>query len=313
MTTTIVPQPAGTLEVSPRRRRRSRLDRPTGGTLLRVLILVGFAVFCLIPLVWLLLAPTKTGSQLMFENPFSFGSFERVAEAWMNLGTYNNGVIYQWMLNSAYYTLVPVVTSVAVSVLAGYALATLSFPGRKAVLMATLISMLLPGTAIILPLFLEMNALGLVNTAGAVILPASFFPFGVYLCFIYFATSLPKELLEAAKVDGSGPVRTFISIALPLAKPIIALTAFFSFVAHWNNYFLPFVMLASESKYNLPVGLGTLMAATNAVVPASGSLLPIGPPEAALAGLAVILPVAVLFVFFQRYLIGGILSGGTKG
>ena len=311
MTTMIRPE---VLSPAPqRRRRRGRLERPTVGTALRVLILVGFAVFCLAPLVWLVLAPTKTGGQLLLDPPYAFGTLERVVEAWLNLGTYNDGVIYQWMINSVYYTMVPVVISVITALLAGYALATLSFPGRKAVLLATLISMVLPGTAVVLPLFLEMHAFGFVNTAAAVILPASFYPFGVYLCFIYFATSLPKELLEAAKVDGSGAVRTFVSIALPLAKPIIALAAFFSFIAHWNNYFLPYVMLASESKYNLPVGLGTLMASTNAISPTSGSLLPIGPPEAALAGLIVIVPVALLFVFFQRYLVGGILSGGTKG
>ncbi len=280
---------------------------------MRWLILIGFAVFCLIPLIWLLLAPTKTGAQLQFDPPFSFGSWERVVEAWQNLGTYNDGVMYQWMINSVYYTIVPVVVSVITALLAGYALATMSFPGRKVVLLSTLIAMVLPATAIVLPLFLEMNALGFVNTAMAVILPASFYPFGVYLCFIYFSTSLPKELLEAAKVDGSGTVRTFFAIALPLAKPIIALAAFFSFVSHWNNYFLPYVMLASESKYNLPVGLGTLMASTNAINPVGGSLLPIGPPEAALAGLIVVLPVAILFLFFQRYLVGGILTGGTKG
>jgi multiple sugar transport system permease protein len=173
--------------------------------------------------------------------------------------------------------------------------------------------MVLPATAVVLPLFLEINTLHLTNTAASVILPAAFYPFGVYLTFIYFATSLPKELLEAARIDGCTEVRLFVHIALPLAKPVVALAAFFSFIANWNNFFLPYVMLSEDDKYNLPVGLGVLMASTPAIKPVGGTNLPITYPEAAMAGLIVVLPVALLFLFFQRYLVRGILSGATKG
>jgi multiple sugar transport system permease protein len=203
--------------------------------------------------------------------------------------------------------------SVAAALLAGYALATMNFRGRKTILMATLIAMVLPATAVVLPLFLEINALHLTNTAASVILPASFYPFGVYLAYIYFATSLPKDLLDAARIDGCSEAKMFLHIALPLAKPVIALVAFFSFVANWNNYFLPYVMLAETEKYNLPVGLGVLMASTPVINPTGGSILPITRPEAAMAGLIVVVPVALLFLFFQRFLVRGILSGSTKG
>jgi len=311
MTTTATPTRTPARQLPARTRRRRRSPSPT--TALRLVILFGFAVFCVVPLIWLVLAPTKTDQQLLNGNPLSFGSFDRMTLAWQHLADYNDGVMYRWMLNSLYYTLVPLALSVIAALLAGYALATMQFRGRRLILVTTLLAMVLPPTAVVLPLFLEINTFHLTNTAASVILPAAFYPFGVYLTFIYFATSLPKEILEAARIDGCSELRTFLHIALPLAKPVVALVAFFSFITNWNNYFLPYVMLSEESKYNLPVGLGVLMSSTPAIKPQGGSILPITYPEAAMAGLIVIAPVALLFLFFQRYLVGGVLSGATKG
>jgi multiple sugar transport system permease protein len=297
----------------PTRPRRKRRTRPPLAVV-RLLILFGFAVFCLVPLVWLVLAPSKGDNQLLDGAPLSFGTFGRIGESWRHLAEYDHSVLYKWMLNSVYYTAIPLVVTVTVSLLAAYALATMRFPGRKVILTTTLLAMVIPATAVVLPLFIEINAVHMTNTAASVILPASFYPFGVYLAFIYFATSLPKELLEAARIDGASEVRVFMSIALPLAKPLIALLTFFSFVANWNNYFLPYVMLADDQKYNLPVGLGSLIAGTPALSPGSGgSVLPITYPEAAMAGLIVVVPVAAIFLFFQRFLVRGILAGSAKG
>lgn len=299
------------------RRRTSRLPNrrpritPLGA--LRLLILTGFAVFCAVPLIWLLLAPTKNDNQLRDSNPLSFGSLDRAIEAWRHLAEYNDGVLYQWMWNSIYYSVASVSLSVAVALPVAYALATMRFPGRKLILTVTLLAMILPATAVVLPLFLEINALGLTNTAASVILPSAFFPFGVYLAYVYFATSLPRELLEAARMDGCGELRVFAYVALPLAKPVVALLVFFSFVANWTNYFLPYVMLSDANTYNLPVGLGALISGTPALKPAmGGSFLPITYPEAALAGLIVVIPIALLFIFFQRFLVRGLLSGSVK-
>jgi multiple sugar transport system permease protein len=313
--TTILSHESQTVTPAGRRRRPARRSKlrisPLAG--LRLVILFGFAVFCVIPLIWLVLAPTNTDAQLLDGGPMSFGSWDRLALAWQHLADYNDGVMYKWMLNSVYYTIVPLIVSVVVALLAGYALATMRFHGRKLILLITLIAMVLPATAVVLPLFLEINAVHLTNTAASVILPASFYPFGVYLTFIYFATSLPKELLEAARIDGCSEVKLFLHIALPLAKPVVALVAFFSFVTQWNNYFLPYVMLSEDAKYNLPVGLGSLLASTPAIKTTGGTFLPITHPEGALAGLIVVAPVALLFLFFQRFLVRGILTGSTKG
>jgi multiple sugar transport system permease protein len=294
------------------RRRRTRVRLSAVGVI-RLLLLFGFAVFCLIPLVWLLFAPTKTNTEMVTANPLSFGSIQTALLAWQHLADYNGGVIYSWMANSVFYAVGSVVLSVAVAVPAAYALATMRFAGRKLILTLTLVAMVVPATAVVLPLFLELNAVHLTNTAASVILPAAFYPFGVYLAFVYFATSLPRELLEAARMDGCGELRVFLHTALPLAKPIIAILVFFSFVANWSNYFLPFVMLSDTSLYNLPVGLGNLISGSGALNPALGATdLPIHYPEAALAGLIVVVPVAILFIAFQRFLIRGLLSGSVK-
>ena len=296
------------------RRKKKRVSVPGPLRILRLLVIYGFALFCVIPLLWLVLAPTKTDKQITEGFPLSFGSFERTILAWQHLAEYQDGIIYMWIGNSILYAASSIVISVVTSLMAGYALAVTRFPGRKVILYLTLIAMVIPGAALVLPLFLEMNALGLTDTQLSVILVASFYPFGTYLAFVYFATSLPTEILEATRIDGCSDTRAFILIALPLAKPLIGLIVFFSFVANWNNYFMPYILLVSGDKYNLPVGLGALIASTPALNPGrGGSIVPVTRPEIALAGVIVVLPVALLFIFFQRFLSRGILEGATKG
>lgn len=302
---------APTLATAGQRHRKRSLGG--GYSVLRLLILFGFAAFCVVPLLWLLLAPTNTDAQLADAWPISFGSFDRLALGWNRLSSFNDGIVYQWMLNSLLYTASSLVLGVAISLLAGYALATLQFPGRKAILVATLLSMLLPATATVLPLFLEINAFHLVNTAWSVILPASFYPFGVYLAFVFFATSVPKAVLEASAIDGCTPLQTFRLVVLPIARPLVGLLTFFSFVAGWSNFFLPYIMLTDQSTYNLPVGLAVLLSSGASLSPATGGTsVEMTRPEAALAGLLVVVPVAILFIVFQRFLVQGILAGSVK-
>lgn len=277
-------------------------------------VLLLFALFFGLPLIWLLLAPTKSDSALVGSNPLSFGSFAQLGTAWSDLLLYNDKEILTWAANSVYYAGASLVLTVLACLPAGYALAVARFPGRRLLLVVTLLTMIMPGSATVLPLFLEVNAVHQLNTPLSVILPSAFFPFGVYLAYIYFATSLPRELLAAGRIDGASELRLFWSIALPLAKPILGLIAFFSFVGNWNNFFLPYVMLSDDSKYNLPVGLQALIANSPALHPAlGGSDLPIRRPEAALAGLIVVVPILIVFLFSQRYVVAGMLAGAEKG
>ncbi|WP_424952446.1 carbohydrate ABC transporter permease [Deinococcus sp.] len=283
------------------------------GNALRLAVLLSFALFFVLPLLWLVFAPSKDNQALVFANPLSFGSFSGFAHAWTNLTSFNGGQIFVWMRNSLLYVAAGLLIAVAVCIPAGFALANPNFALRRPILIVTLIAMIMPGAASVLPLFLEINALHLLNTPLGVILPAGFFPFGVYLAFIYFATSLPRDLLSAARVDGCSEWQLFRYVAMPLAQPAVALVAFFAFTANWNNFFLPYVVLTDDRLYNLPVGLAALINGTAALNPANvGGDLPIKRPEVALAALLIVLPIALVFLFSQRYVQAGLLTGAEK-
>jgi multiple sugar transport system permease protein len=277
-------------------------------------MLLIFAAFFLLPVIWLLLAPTKTDSQLVHDAPFSFGSFANLKRSWENLTDFQDSVMFTWVVNSAIYAAGSLVLTLVTAIPAGYALAMSRFRGRKLLLTVTLVVMLMPTASLVLPLFLEMNAIGLVGTPLSVILPLAFFPFGVYLTFIYFTTSVPQELLQAARLDGCSEWQVFRYVALPLARPVIALVGFFSFTGNWNNFFLPYVMLPDANDYPVQVGLQYLLSSTPSFNPATGGAgLEIFRPELALAVLIAIVPVLLVFLFAQRALVRGMLAGATKG
>ena len=281
----------------------------------RLAILVTFAIFFVAPILWLILAPTKSDEALITSSPFSFGDFHHVALAWRHLDGFSDHVYRRWIANTLYYALSATAITVAVSIPAGYGLAFGKFPGRKLILSLTLIVMIMPGAALVLPIFLELNSVHLIGSVLSVILPFAFFPFGVYLAYIYYATSLPRGLLDAARTDGAGELQTFLKVALPLAKPIVALVFFFSFVADWNNFFLPYVVLANSNQYPITVGLWDLLSATpsfNPSVGGGGQSVHIFKPELALATLLAVIPVAIVFLFSQRALVRGLVGGAVK-
>ena len=129
----------------------------------------------------------------------------------------------------------------------------------------------MPSAALVLPIFLELNAVGLIGSDFSIILPFAFFPFGVYLAYIYYSTALPPGLLDAARVDGCGEWAAFRRVGIPLAKPVVALVFFFSFVANWNNFFLPYVFLSDERQLPIQVGLSDLFRAFAAGARAGGA------------------------------------------
>ncbi|MFD8034998.1 carbohydrate ABC transporter permease [Streptomyces sp. NPDC059717] len=276
------------------------------------LLLAVLLVFFVLPVIWLLLAPSKTAGQIVHDNPLSFGSFGRIGDAWRHLFSFENGAVLTWLRNSAVYALGSLVLTLLTSVPAGYALALTRFRGRKVLLAITLVTMIMPSATLVLPVFLELNKFQLIGTAWSVILPFSFYPFGVYLVYIYFATSMPRDLLAAARIDGCSEWQLFTRIALPLAKPVIGLVAFFSFVGNWNNFFLPYLVLPNSDEFPIQVGLNQLLSSTPSFNPVAGAGLDITIPELALAIIIAILPVLVLFLFSQRALVSGMLAGATK-
>jgi multiple sugar transport system permease protein len=277
-----------------------------------IILFTALLVFFVLPVVWLLLAPTKTAHELINDGPLTFGSLSNLGTAWQHLITFQDGVLLTWLRNSAVYSALSLVLTLATSLPAGYALALSKFRGRKTLLVITLIVMIMPPATLVLPIFLELNKFGLIGTIWSVVLPFSFYPFGVYLVYIYFATSLPKEILAAARIDGASEWQLFTRIALPLAKPVAGLVAFFSFVGNWNNFFLPYLVLPSSDQFPLQVGLNQLLSSTPSFNPVAGAGLNITSPELALAIVIEILPVLVVFLFSQRTLVSGMLAGSTK-
>ena len=276
-------------------------------------VLLVYGLLSVVPMVWLLIAPSKTAAQLNNDAPFSFGSFANYGSAWEHLLTFQDGVIVRWLLNSVVYTVAIVLLSCVSAILAGYALAVTAVPFKRTLLITTLVAMIIPPVALVIPLFIEISNAQLFDTPAAVILTSSFYPFGVFLAYIYFSTSIPKELYEAAKVDGAGEFATFWRIALPLSKGLFGMLAFFSFSASWVNFFLPYVLLGSAENFTLPVGLGVLFSSTPALNPGNGAQQSvIGRPEIALAGLILAIPILIVFLLSSRLLVRGVLSGSVK-
>ncbi|MFI8185757.1 carbohydrate ABC transporter permease [Actinacidiphila glaucinigra] len=292
-------------------RRRPSLSGWSGRSIAGVLLVV-FVLFFAVPIVWLLLAVTKSSKALVVADPFSFGSWSDFVANWHQLFDFQDGAVTTWIGNSALYAIGALVITLLVSIPAGYALALTEFRLRQALLVLTLVVMLIPSTALVLPIFLELNSVGLIGSPLSVILPMSFFPFGVYLTYIYFSTSIPRDILAAARIDGCNGFQVFTRVALPLAAPIVALVAFFSFVQNWNNFFLPFVMLPSSDGYPIQVGLTSLLASTPAFNPSSAGSDSVQLPTLALGTIVSILPVLVVFLFSQRFLVAGMTAGGTK-
>lgn len=287
--------------------------KSSASKLAKWIILLGFAVFSVIPMTWMLIAPSKSQPELQQLPPLAFGSFEGYVTAWNNLALFQEARILDWLWNSVWYSAIQVSVATAVAMLAGYALAATKIPFQKPLLILTLVAMIVPQVAFVLPMFIQVTQLGIFNTAWAIILPGTFYPFGVFLAYIYFTTTIPKELYDAAKVDGAGEWGTFFRVAVPLSTGLIGMLAFFSFQANWINFFLPYMVVTKGELLTLPVGMGVLFSQTPAINPGVGATdLPIRGPEIALAGLIATIPILVVFLLSSRLLVRGVLAGSVK-
>ncbi len=279
-----------------------------------LVVLLAFAAFFFVPIIWLILGPTKTDYQITHLSPFAFGSFTTFGSTFHKVITFDGDLMLTWLKNSAIYSVGGTALALLAAIPAGYGLALTQFIGRRVLLSITLVVMIMPAAALVLPIFLETTAVKLVGTIWSVVLPFAFFPFGTFLAYIYFSSTIPKDLLAAARIDGAGEWSVFRRVALPLAGPIVGLVGFFAFVADWNNYYLPFVMTYQNSQYPLPVGLQVLIssAAVFSPVAAGNAGTAIYRPDLAMATIISILPVLLVFILAQRTLVRGMLAGATK-
>jgi len=272
-----------------------------------------FAAISIIPMAWLLLASSKTDPELSTRNPLAFGSFKGYVNAWNNLTFFDDGVIGRWVINSILYNAAIVVIATVTASLAGFVISASRIRFKKTFLISTLIMMLIPPVALVIPLFVLMDKVGLVDNPWSVILISSLYPFGAFLSYIYYSTTIPVELYESARLDGCSDWQLYSRIAFPLSGALLGLLAFFAFIGNWANYFMPYVMLYSGENYTLPLGLGFLFSSTPAINPGVGATsVPIYKPEIALAGALIAFPIMVMFLISQKRLIRGMLAGSIK-
>jgi multiple sugar transport system permease protein len=266
----------------------------------RILLLIPILVFVIFPLYWVVTLSFKTTPQIS----------ERTSIFWPNPWTLEqyrtlvfNTPFLTWFRNTVIVATISTTISVTFAALAAYALTRLKFLGAGLLTTFLLITYLLPGTMLFIPLYQILTDMGLINTYGALIVtyPTFLLPFATWVLMGYFQ-SIPVDLEEAAMIDGATRFRAFWQITLPLAAPALGAVTLFAFTNAWNEFLFAFVFINSESLRTLPVGLQSLVV---------GDILPWGQLMA--ASLLMAIPVVIFYTFAQRFLVEGLTVGGVKG
>jgi multiple sugar transport system permease protein len=269
----------------------------TAKIVLYVLLLIGAAI-SLLPMVWMVSASLMpSGEASTFPPHFlpSTVTFEHYVSLFTRLS------IGRYLFNSALIAIIVTTTSLMINGMAGYAFAKLRFRGRDRLFKALSGGLVLPVQVAMLPLFLLLKNMGLINTYWGVIIPGMSSIFGIFLVRQY-ALAIPDEMLDAARVDGASEFRIFWSIVVPGIVPILATLAIWTFLATWNDFMWPLIVLSDESHYTLPVALANLAGEH------------VQDTELMMAGSVItIIPVMLVFLFLQRYYIQGVMAGSVKG
>ncbi len=293
-----------------------------------IIILVILAFLFTFPLYWIVTGAFKNGADINATKPiwvpteWVMNNFNKLMkqrsvplwEIYMPFGSFfNDGkkilltagpeapAAIRWLINAVLMSAMAMLLTCLTAAMAGYALAKKRFNGRALLFSLIVCAMALPKQVILIPLLKEMSALHLYDSLWAVIFPTVGWPFGVFL-MKQFSESIPGEILEAARIDGSSEWNTFSTVVMPMIKPGIGALAIFTFINCWNDYFMQLVMLASGSNYTMPLGIATLQAETSV----DNGLLMAG---AALAAA----PIITVFLIFQKYFTQGITMGAVKG
>ncbi|HEX7160046.1 MAG TPA: carbohydrate ABC transporter permease [Trebonia sp.] len=321
MTVSIAPPPPAAPQAPPesrrQRRRRERLvardseipvelyGLPRGTVTLLTVLAFLFALFTLIPIAWILVNSTKTQANIFetfgfwFASPFQF--FHTFGLLFQNVDGY--GTFIRWFGNTALYAVLGGGGATVLAAFAGYGLARFRFRGSRMTFYAIIGALLVPITALTVPLYLTYAKAHLINSIWGMILPSLVSPIGVYLMRTYADISVPRELIDAARIDGAGELRIFLRVALPLMVPGVLTVLLINVVAVWNNYFLPLLIFNVNTKYPLTEGLG--LWSDRAVNSGNANLYPM----LVMGGLVTIIPLIALFLILQRYWRGGMLLG----
>jgi multiple sugar transport system permease protein len=261
-------------------------------------LLIGMTIVALLPLLWMVsVSFMPRGTASAFPPPLlpTSPTLANYTELFARVG------IGRYFFNSLLLASAITVLSLLFNLAAGYAFAKLRFAGRERIFRVLMGALVIPAQVAMMPLFLLMKQMGLVNSYGGVIVPALAGVFGIFLVRQY-ARSIPDELLEAARIDGAGEWRIFFRIVLPLLKPIMVTLAVLTFLGSWNDFMWPLIVLSDQSLQTLPVALASL------------SREHVQDNELMMAGAVVtVLPVLLLFLLLQRHYLQGLLLGSVKG
>ncbi|WP_114592349.1 carbohydrate ABC transporter permease [Euzebya pacifica] len=282
-------------------RRDSRHDRVRRrrqlSSILRTALILAGALIMLFPFAWMVATSLTNESQLfgtprLIPDPIDTTAYRRVADTFP---------LWRWMANSIGVAVVSTTLQVITSAMAAYAFARFEFRGKHLLFGVYLATLMIPLQVLIVPLFIEVSRLGLQDTYVALLLPLIASPFGVFLLRQFFL-GLPPEIEEAARIDGAGHWQVFTRIVLPMSKPAIATLVVFAFMAAWNSFLWPLVVINSEQLMTLPLGLSQLHGrfATEWNLVMAGSTISV-------------LPIVALYLFTQRYVIQGVALSGLKG
>jgi multiple sugar transport system permease protein len=273
-----------------------KIVRPRRFTLYTLLILG--AVANLLPLLWMFGASFMTSGEA---NSLSIHLIpdHPTLEQYVTLFTRMN--LARSFFNSAFITVMATLGSVCINAMAGYAFAKLHFGGRNWIFRALTTALIVPAQVGMLPLFLLLREMGLVNTYTGALIPYLASVFGIFLIRQY-TLGVPDDMLDAARVDGASEFRIFVQIVLPVIKPILVTLATFTFLSSWNDFMWPLIILSDSAKYTLPVALANLVGehALDTELMMAGSVL-------------TVLPALVVFLVFQRSYVRGIMAGSVKG
>ncbi|WP_435797375.1 carbohydrate ABC transporter permease [Streptomyces clavifer] len=293
---------SGTVTVTTRRTRRSgtvgRRVRWTPGRIALLVVALVLTAAWLVPLAWAVATSLKPEGETT-RTPLAWtGSrvtFDAYAKVW------ESGELMRWLMNSAYISLMTTLLTVVTCAMAAYGFTRTEFRGRRLLYGLVLTGIMVPPQVLIAPLFHEMVQLGLVDTYWGVILPQVAVPAMVFI-LVKFFEGVPRELEEAAFVDGAGRWRVFWTIVIPLSRPVLAAVAIFTFISTWNNFLWPFLVTTDPGGMTLPVGLVSVQSSFGVrYAQIMASLV--------IAGL----PLLVVFALFQRQIVRGIAHTGLAG
>ena len=287
--------------------RPGRTSRRSHSTALTVGMLA-VLVYFLIPLFWLVVASTKTTGDLFSTFGLWLGDDFSLFSNIRDTFTYDGGVYTRWMLNTLVYSVVSASGATALCALGGYGFARYRFRGNDVLFGVVLGSVMVPTTALAIPIYLLFSKVGLVDTPWAIILPSLVSPFGLYLMRVYAQDAVSESLLEAARLDGAGEFRIFFQVVLRSLAPGLVTVLLFTLVATWNNYFLPLIMLNDPKLYPITVGLSNWSYQAIGGRSSNPELLAF----VVTGSLLSVVPLIAAFLLLQRYWQAGLTAGSVK-